>query len=136
MKPFSLIVLLTLFSSPAAAVDVSWRDALIGYYRFDVALDTCADVRVSGEDVRLLESAISEAERRSGLSEEAMDELYAMMEYEADLDDDRFCAESVEAITRVRGNSQDAVVQQDAVIQQDAVVQKGSFVPQEALVQQ
>jgi hypothetical protein len=72
MKPFSLIVLLTLFSSPAAAMDDSWRDALIGYYRFDVALDTCADVRVSGEDVRLLESAISEAERRSGLSEEAM----------------------------------------------------------------
>jgi hypothetical protein len=85
---------------------------------------------VSGEDVRLLESAISEAERRSGLSEEAMDELYATMEYEADLDDDRFCAESVEAITRVRTNSQ------DAFIQLDALVQKGSFVLQEALVQQ
>ena len=56
MKSFSLILLLTLFSSPAAAVDDSWRDALIGYYRFDVALDTCGDVRVSGEDVRLLRS--------------------------------------------------------------------------------
>lgn len=118
MKPFSLIVLLTLFSSPAAALDNVWRDALIGYYRFDVALDTCGDVRVSGEDVRLLESAITEAERRSGLTEEAMDELYASMEYEADADDDRFCAESAEAITKVRASSQEAVVQQDAVVQQ------------------
>ena len=105
MKLLRLFVLLPLFSTPAAAVDDAWRDALIGYYRFDVALDACSGVAPSGEDVSLLESAIADAERRSGLSEDALDELYATIEFEADVDSNAFCAESADALTKVRAIS-------------------------------
>ena len=68
MKLLRLFVLLPLFSTPAAAVDDAWRDALIGYYRFDVALDACSGVAPSGEDVNLLETAIAEAEHAIALA--------------------------------------------------------------------
>ena len=105
MKLLRLFVLLPLFSTPAAAVDDAWRDALIGYYRVDVALDACSGVAPSGEDVNLLETAIAEAERRSGLSEDALDELYATIEFEADVDSSAFCTQSAVALTKVRAIS-------------------------------
>ena len=105
MKLLRLIVLLPLFSTPAVAADDVWRDALAGYYRFDVALDACSSLAPSGEDVSMLETAIAEAERRSGLSEDALDELYATIEYEANVDANGFCNESGDALTKVRAIS-------------------------------
>ncbi|HEY8579116.1 MAG TPA: hypothetical protein VIL72_04465 [Beijerinckiaceae bacterium] len=79
-----------------------WRELLPRYYRYDVAFDSCDEVRPSGGDMLRLEAIIDYVERRTGLSEDALDELYATIEYEAEADKEGFCRDAGDAVQGVR----------------------------------
>jgi hypothetical protein len=89
------------------APEPDWRELLPRYYRFDVAFDTCDEARPSGADMVRLETIIAYVERRTGLSEDALDELYATIEYEAEADKEGFCQELTDAVAGVRATPED-----------------------------
>lgn len=89
------------------APEPDWRELLPRYYRFDVAFDTCDEARPSGADMVRLETIIAYVERRTGLSEDALDELYATIEYEAEADKEAFCQEAADAVAGVRATPED-----------------------------
>ena len=114
MRRATAAILFALLMFPAAAQEPAnpsdfvqapepdWRELLPRYYRFDVAFDTCDDARPSGADMVRLETIIAYVERRTGLSEDALDELYATIEYEAEADKETFCQETADAVAGVR----------------------------------
>ena len=89
------------------APEPDWREILPRYYRFDVAFDSCDEARPSGADMVRLETVIAYVERRTGLSEDALDELYATIEYEAEADKEAFCQETADAVAGVRATPED-----------------------------
>ncbi len=78
------------------------REALVSYYRFEIALDECLPVEPAAEERGALEAAIAQAERRAGLSESALDDLYDQVEFEAQAEPETFCTELSDVATRVR----------------------------------
>lgn len=78
------------------------REALVAYYRLEIALDDCLAAEPAETDRAALQSAIAQAERRAGLSEDALDDLYDQVEFETQMEPERFCEEHSDAIVRVR----------------------------------
>lgn len=78
------------------------REALVAYYRLEIALDDCLASEPPEADRAALQSAIAQAERRSGLSEGALDDLYDQVEFETQIESERFCEEQSDAVVRVR----------------------------------
>ncbi|MDB5572258.1 MAG: hypothetical protein JWN93_3441 [Hyphomicrobiales bacterium] len=98
---FALMVA-ALSPAPSFAQPSSWRDVLNLYYRYDVAFDGCDAVQPGASEMLRLERAIEAAEANSGLTEDALDEAYSQVEYEAEADKAAFCAEMADAVQRVR----------------------------------
>ncbi len=101
----SCLFALLIAAAPApvlAQQQQDWRDLLNRYYRYDIAFDGCDAVNPAAADMLRLERAIEVAEARSGLSEDALDEAYSRIEYDAEADKNAFCLEMGDAVQRVR----------------------------------
>jgi hypothetical protein len=101
-------LMLAFLAAPAPALaageeaHAAAREGLVALYRFEIALDDCLTAEPAAEDRATLEALIAQAERASGLTEPALDDLYDQTEFEAQADSQAFCAELSDVATRVR----------------------------------
>ncbi len=103
MTFFKACLVALLIGAPAPALaQQEWRDVLTLYYRYDIAFESCDEVQPSAADMLRLERAIERAEAQSGLTEDALDEAYSRIEYDAEADKSVFCQGMVDAVQRVR----------------------------------
>lgn len=98
----ALLLATAVFAQPAP----DWRSTLGDLYRLDVAFDVCKDMKPSTSDMLRLESAIAYVEKRVGLEEDELDELFDDVEREA-AQPAAFCESMADAVARVRKIPQD-----------------------------
>lgn len=70
-----------------------WRGQLVKLYTLSVAIDTCGEIGISSGDEDRLDRAISAAEAKLALTEEASGALYDQLSATADNDREAFCKE-------------------------------------------
>lgn len=82
--------------------DANWRELLNDLYRLDLAIDRCEEVIPTAQEMIRLEDAIGYVERRVSLPKEALDEIFAKLEYETVAERNDFCSAMTNAVDEIR----------------------------------
>jgi hypothetical protein len=94
MRLSQLAFIVGIAALPATAAEQTTPDTraeLTQLYTLSVAIDTCDGIDISSDDEDRLDKAISAAEAKLALTEEASSALYDQLSAAADSDKDGFC---------------------------------------------
>ena len=92
------------FTTPALRDPEQMREHIERLYRLEQAFLTCDHVRVSGTDLKRLDSAIAELELASGLPSAELEVIYEQVEIAA-VAEGAFCAEMPDATRDIQAVS-------------------------------
>ena len=92
------------FTTPVLRDPEQLREHIERLYRLEQAFLTCDHVRVSGADLKRLDSAIAELELVSGLPSAELEAIYEQVEIAA-VAESAFCAEMPEATRDIQSVS-------------------------------
>lgn len=78
------------------------REQIERLYRLEQAFLVCDQVRLTGHDLKRLDSAIAEFEHASGLAVEELESIYGQIEASVSASPSQFCSDMVDVADNIR----------------------------------